>query len=220
MRKITPPQITVFLVYFTLAVALGLGSTWLLFGGMNLGDFRGVILVVAGAILIYLFAFAVYRVFLSLTPLTTGDLAPDSKEEFAAQVNILFYLIFFNSLIQTHFLPIPMLRLVYLTLGARLGSNTYGGVILDPPLTIVGRNCIIGHDAVLFAHAIEGVHFALATIEIGDNVTIGAHAIVMSDVRIGDGAIVSAGAVVGKGARIKAGEVWGGVPARLIRAAK
>ncbi len=218
MRKITVPQISVFLVYFTVAVALGLGSTWLLFGWMRLGDFRGVVLVAAGTVLIYLFAFAAYRLFLCITPLVTGDLAPGSKAEFAAQVNTLFYLIFFYSLTRTHFLPVPMLRLVYLALGARLGPNTYGGVILDPPLTIVGTNCIIGHDAVLFSHAIEGAHFSLAMIEIGDNVTIGAHALVMSDVHIGDGAIVSAGAVVGKGTRIRPGEIWGGIPARLIRA--
>jgi len=68
----------------------------------------------------------------------------------------------------------------------------------------------VGHDAALFAHAIEGTRFSLAAIHIGNNVTIGATAVVMSDVVIGDGAIVSAGAVVNKGTRIGAGEVWGG----------
>jgi acetyltransferase-like isoleucine patch superfamily enzyme len=48
-------------------------------------------------------------------------------------------------------------------------------------------------------------------------VTIGAHAIVMSDVEIADGAIVSAAAVVSKGTRIGPGEVWGGVPARRLK---
>jgi acetyltransferase-like isoleucine patch superfamily enzyme len=50
-------------------------------------------------------------------------------------------------------------------------------------------------------------------------VTIGTTAVVMSDVIIGDGAIVSAGAVVTKGSRIGAGEVWGGMPARRLKAA-
>ena len=63
-----------------------------------------------------------------------------------AQVNILFYLILFNTLIRTHFLPVPLMRLVYLALGAKLGHNTYSaGVLLDPPLTFVGDNCIIGN---------------------------------------------------------------------------
>lgn len=218
MRKITPLQIITFIFYFTVAVTSGVASTWLLFGSLPLGDFRGVVLVLVGVVLIYLFTFVVYRVFLRITPLVAGELPAGSAQEFAAQVNILFYLIFFNALIQTHFLPVPMLRLVYLALGAKLGANTFGGVLLDPPLTVVGSDCIIGYDAVLYAHAIEGDRFSLATIEIGDHVTIGAYAIVMSDVHIGDGAIVSAGAVVSKGTRINAGEIWGGIPARLIRA--
>jgi acetyltransferase-like isoleucine patch superfamily enzyme len=41
----------------------------------------------------------------------------------------------------------------------------------------------------------------------------------MSGVTIGDGAIVSAGAVVTKGSRIGKGEVWGGVPAKLLKPA-
>ena len=156
--------------------------------------------------------------FLKAMPLAEGELEPGSRAEFAAQVNILFYLLLFNSLIRTHFLPVPLMRLVYLALGARLGPNTYSaGTLLDPPLTEFGANCIIGHDAVLYAHAIEGSRFALARIRIGDGVTIGAMAVVMSGVAIGDGAIVSAGAVVLKDTKIGAGEVWGGVPARRLR---
>ncbi|SDA22723.1 Hexapeptide repeat of succinyl-transferase [Nitrosospira sp. Nsp18] len=47
--------------------------------------------------------------------------------------------------------------------------------------------------------------------------TIGATAVVMSGVTICDDAIVSAGAVVTKGSRIGKGEVWGGVPAKLLK---
>ena len=61
---------------------------------------------------------------------------------------------------------------------------------------------------------------SLSAIRIGDNVTIGAAAVIMSGVQIGDGAIVSAGAVVLKDSRIGAGEVWGGVPARRLRDAQ
>ena len=112
------------------------------------------------------------------------------------------------------------MRLVYLALGARLGENTYSaGTILDPPLTVIGDNSIIGHDAVLFSHAIEGRKFSLNSVHIGNNVTVGATAVIMSDVAVGDGAIISAGAIVTKGTRIGAGEVWGGVPARLLKRA-
>ena len=151
-------------------------------------------------------------------PLKEGELTEGSRQEFAAQVNILFYLLLFNSLIRTHFLPVPLMRLVYLALGARLGENTYSaGTLLDPPLTEFGANCIIGHDAVVISHAIEGSRFALYRTRIGNNVTIGATAVIMAGVNIGDGAIVSAGAVVLKGSRIGPGEVWGGMPAKCLK---
>ncbi len=218
MRKISLSQILFFQIPLLSAFGLGILTTVLLLGNLPLGDFRGVVLTLAGVIFIYLYAFLIYRIFLQVMPLTEGYLPEGSRQEFIAQVNVLFYLLLFNSLIRTHFLPVPLMRVVYLALGARLGDNTYSaGTILDPPLTIVGANTIIGHDAVLFSHAIEGRHFSLNAIRIGDNVTIGATAVIMSDVIIGDGAIVSAGAVVAKGTRIGPGEVWGGMPARLLK---
>ncbi len=63
---------------------------------------------------------------------------------------------------------------------------------------------------------IEGSRLAHYPVRIGNNVTIGAHAVVLSDVTIGDDAIVATGAVVKKGTRIGPGEVWGGVPATLL----
>lgn len=49
---------------------------------------------------------------------------------------------------------------------------------------------------------------------IGDDVWIGANAVVLPGVRIGDGAVIAAGAVVNTD--IPAQEIWGGVPARRI----
>lgn len=217
MRRISTAQILTFAGLLSLIVAMGIASTVVLLGRAPLGDFRGVVLTVAGVGLTYCWAFLVYRLFLALMPLKEGYLAEGSRNEFVAQVNILFYLFLFNSLIRTHFLPITLQRVIYIALGARLGPNTYSaGAILDPPLTRIGGNCIIGHDAVLFSHAIEGRDFSLAAIEIGNGVTVGSGAVIMSGVTIGDGAIVSAGAVVRKGTRIGPGETWGGVPARLL----
>ncbi len=218
MRKITPPHITLFFLLFGSILILGIATAYGLLGTLPLGDFRGVSVVGGAVVLIYLYAFAVYRLFLHFMPLKEGELAEGSREEFAAQVNILFYLMLFNSLIRTHFLPAPLMRLVYQALGTRMGANTYSvGTLLDPPLTEFGANCIIGHDAVLFCHAIEGRHFSLSRIRVGDNVTIGATAVIMPGVNIGDGAIVSAGAVVLKDTQIGPNEVWGGVPAKRLR---
>jgi acetyltransferase-like isoleucine patch superfamily enzyme len=220
MRAIKPGQVAFFMSLLALIVLLGAGTTALVFGGLPLGDFRGVLLLVIGVVLTYLYAFLVYRCFLLALPLREGEVAENSRHELVANVNILFYLLLFNSLIRTHFIPVPLLRLVYLALGAELGANTYSaGVLLDPPLTRIGSNTIIGHDAVIFAHVIEGSRLELKAVTIGDTVTIGATAVVMAGVRIGDNAIVSAGAVVTKDTQIAAGEVWGGIPARRLKAA-
>lgn len=218
MRNITSPQLTLFFLFFGSILILGITTAYGLLGILPLGDFRGITVVGGAVVFIYLYAFAVYRLFLHFMPLREGKLTEGSREEFTAQVNILFYLILFNSLIRTHFLPAPLMRLVYQALGSHMGANTYSvGALLDPPLTELGANCIIGHDAVLFCHTIEGKNFALARIRVGDNVTIGASAIIMPGVNIGDGSIVSAGAVVLKDTKIGSNEVWGGVPAKRLR---
>lgn len=217
MRKITTGQIVIFFTLFGFTISLAILTTKLLLGNVPLGDFRGITLVFAAIIFIYLYAFVVYRLFLYYMPLKQGEITEGSRDELAVQVDTLFYLILFYPLIRSHFIPVPLLRLIYLALGAHLGTNTYSaGVILDPPLTYIGNNSIIGHDAVLFSHAIEGQRFSLAAIHIGNNVTIGAKAIIMSDVVIDNDVIISAGAVVTKGTRIGAGEIWGGVPARRL----
>jgi len=217
MRKITPAQTAVFVLAFTAILLLAAGSTYMLVPRAVTGSFYGVICLLVFAVLFYLWAFVIYRLSHRFLPLVEGDLPEGSREEFAYQVDTLFRLVLFYPLIRTHFIPTPLMRLVYLALGARLGDNTYsGGAILDPALTELGANTIVGHDAVLFSHVIEGAHMALHRIHIGDNVTIGAKAVIMPGVVIGGGAIVSVAAVVTKGTRIGAGEHWGGTPARLL----
>lgn len=221
MREIGAREIIFFLCLLGAILVLGIASAaWLVacVPRHYLSDMRGVVLLAAAVVSSYLCAFAAYRLFLHLFPLHEGAAAPGSRAEFAANVNILFYLMLFNSLIRTHFLPLPLLRLVYLALGARLGHNTYSaGALLDPPLTIIGSNSIVGHDAVVFAHVIEGDRLELKPVVIGDGVTIGAHAVIMAGTRIGHGAIISVGAVLTKDSVVGAGEIWGGVPARLLK---
>lgn len=218
MKKISFWQISFFFFLLTIIILLGILTTKCLISFVNFYDFKGVVAAGSAVFFIYLYAFVIYRMFLYFVPLREGVLQTGSKEEFAAQVNILFYLLLFNTLIRTHFIPVPVMRLIYLALGARLGENTYSaGTLLDPPLTEFGDNCIIGHDAVVFCHAIEGQHFALSRVKVGNNVTIGAMAVIMAGVTIEDGAIISAGAVVTKGCHIGFKEIWGGVPAKRIK---
>jgi acetyltransferase-like isoleucine patch superfamily enzyme len=124
----------------------------------------------------------------------------------------------FDGLTHSRLLPVPLMRLVYRVLGARMGSNSYSaGLILDPIFVTIGANSIIGDAALLVPHVIEGGKLGHFPIVIGDNVTIGAHAIILPGVVIGDDVIIAAHSMVAKGARIRSGELWAGVPARRLR---
>lgn len=218
MRKISVGPIVVFTLIFCLTMSLAIVTTNTLLGSVPMGDFRGITLVVAALLFLYVYSIIVYRLFLYIMPLKEGYIEEGSKEEFGHNIYILFFLILFRPLIGTKLIPIPVTRVIYLCLGARLGSNTYSaGTILDPPLTLIGANTIIGHDAVLYSHAIEGRRLSNAAIHIGDNVTIGAKSVIMSGVEIDDGAIIAAGSVVLKDTQIGPDELWGGVPARCLR---
>jgi acetyltransferase-like isoleucine patch superfamily enzyme len=217
MRRITPGQSLAFGLLMVVAVAVGAALTGAIIDLLPPGDFRGVIGVVLGVVLIYLASIALCRLFLHFYPLREGAIAKGSQAESRYHVYLLFYLVLFQPLTRSLLLPVPLMRLVYLALGARLGENTYSaGVILDPPLTQVGSNSIIGHDAVLFSHAVEGDDLSLAAIRIGNNVTIGAKAVIMPGVTIQDGAIVAVSSVVTKGTHIGHGELWAGIPARRM----
>lgn len=217
MRKISAAQILVFAVIFTVVIVLALTTDLLLFGALPLGDFRGVALSVMALLLLYVYALAAYRLFLWARPLPVGEIPVGSPAEFTYHVYLLFFLILFYPLMRSGAVPVPLMRLVYRALGARLGDNTYSsGIILDPRFVDIGSNSIVGQFALLVPHVIEGAKLAHYPIRIGSNVTIGAHACVLSGVIIGDNAIVATGAVVAKGTEIGANEIWGGVPARLL----
>ena len=219
MRKIGAGEILLFLTLLMLILGLGWLTTAWLFHWLPSGDFRGIICVVAGIFLVYAYGLLVYRGFLLVMPLREGEIAVNSRDEVGYHVYLLFYLILFYPLMRGGFIPVPLMRLIYCALGARLGENTYSsGIILDPPFVDIGANTIVGQYALLVPHVIEGERLAHYRIRIGNNVTIGAHAVVLSGVSIGDNAIVATGAIVSKNSQIGANEVWGGVPARRLRA--
>ena len=77
---------------------------------------------------------------------------------------------------------------------------------------IVGKNCHIGAGAVL-AGVIEPA--SAKPVTIGDNVLVGANAVILEGVHVGDDAVVGAGAVVLQD--VPAGAVAVGNPARIIK---
>lgn len=172
----------------------------------------------AGAVLVQLYGALVYRLFLRAWPLAQGDIAAGSAQEAVCQVHVLFHLILFNTVVRSGLLPIPLMRLVYLALGAKLGAGSYSsGIICDPLFVRVGARSILGEGTLLVPHVIERRRLAHFAITIGNDVTVGAHAVILAGASIGDGALIAANSVVLKGATIGPGEVWGGSPARPLK---
>lgn len=103
-----------------------------------------------------------------------------------------------------------------INIGAVIGEGTMidMGAILGGRAT-VGKNSHIGAGAVL-AGVIEPP--SATPVTIGDNVLVGANAVILEGVKVGDGAVVAAGAIVIED--VPAGAVVGGVPARIIKSAE
>jgi hypothetical protein len=219
MRKIGPAAIIVFLSLLTLILALAIASAWLVHApAASLGAFLPIFQCVFAIALVYLYGMAIHRFFLFLTPLHSGAIEAESRQEFTYHVYVLFYLILFNTLIRSGAVPIPIMRLIYQGLGARLGPNTYSsGIIYDPLFVSIGADSVVGESALLIPHVIEGERLGHFPIVIGDKVTVGAHAIILAGVTIGNNAIIAANSLVTKGTTVNSGEVWGGSPARRLR---
>ena len=105
-------------------------------------------------------------------------------------------------------------RLMGMKVGARTQINT--AVVADCNLISIGDDTVIGGDATLIAHAVEGPNLVTAPVKIGDRVTVGLMSVIMPGCEIGDGAILAANAVLKKGTIIGPTEIWGGVPAKKI----
>lgn len=109
--------------------------------------------------------------------------------------------------------------LFYRGMGARIDATLLlgNGVKLPEPWALsIGKHVHLGDEAVLSGHKVERNVVTLDTIEIGNQVLVGARTIVFPGVKIGDGAVIGANSVVTRGTEIGAGETWSGNPARKI----
>lgn len=100
-----------------------------------------------------------------------------------------------------------------INIGAEIGNKSMidMGAVLGGR-AIVGKNSHIGANAVL-AGVVEPA--SAQPVRIGDNVVVGANAVVLEGVQVGDNAVVGAGAIVTKD--VAANEVVAGVPAKVLK---
>ncbi|MHA1959301.1 MAG: DapH/DapD/GlmU-related protein [Candidatus Thorarchaeota archaeon] len=101
-------------------------------------------------------------------------------------------------------------RLLYIYFGAKIGRGTVvgGGHILTPDRLVIGKNCIIGYGSLLCPHMYDGDRLYIKTIKLGNNVTVGGHAMVFAGAEVGDNSIVAANSVVGKDRVIPPNSIW------------
>ncbi|APU71783.1 2,3,4,5-tetrahydropyridine-2,6-dicarboxylate N-acetyltransferase [Companilactobacillus crustorum] len=100
-----------------------------------------------------------------------------------------------------------------INIGAEIGAKTMidMGAVLGGR-AIVGKNSHIGANAVL-AGVVEPA--SAQPVRVGDNVIIGANAVVLEGIQVGDNAVVGAGAVVTKD--VAPGSVVAGIPAKILK---
>ncbi|MHA1935524.1 MAG: acyltransferase [Candidatus Thorarchaeota archaeon] len=94
--------------------------------------------------------------------------------------------------------------------GAKIGDGTIigNGRLFNPERTIIGDNCMFGYDAILSGHVYEGGKLYLMTVKLGNNVTVGANAVVLPGADIGDNVVVGANTVVPKDKVIPPNTIW------------
>lgn len=102
--------------------------------------------------------------------------------------------------------------------GARIGRGVWINslALMDHDLLEIGDGSVIGSDAHVSGHVVEGGILKTAAVRIGRGVTIGVGSVVQIGVEIGDGAQVGALSVVPKGTRLEAGGVYAGAPVHRL----
>lgn len=109
------------------------------------------------------------------------------------------------------------------------GSGGSAIVLSSRAQIVIGQNVKLGVNTRVFDHDFHSLDAATRRtradqaqlqgrpVHIGDDVFVGAHTMILKGVTIGPRAVIAAGAVVTKD--VPADEVWGGNPARCLRAA-
>lgn len=115
----------------------------------------------------------------------------------------------------------PMWTLYLRMNGARLGRRVYVNslAVSDHNLLDFGDDVVVGGDAHLSGHTVEGGVVKTGHVVLGDGVTVGLGSVIDIDVRIGPHAQIGALSLVPKHARLAGGQTYVGVPVRVLHPA-
>ena len=118
-----------------------------------------------------------------------------------------------------HFVPSFVSNIYYRVCGAKIGKNTQINThrLNDPFLIRIDDDCVIGGGATFNGHLVEKGQMVFAPIHMHKGSLVGTGAIVQPGVIVGADAVVASEALIPKYRTSPAGEVWGGLPAKLIR---
>jgi acetyltransferase-like isoleucine patch superfamily enzyme len=114
----------------------------------------------------------------------------------------------------------PFQTLFYRMMGAKVGEgvNINTGGLADLSMLEMGDHVLVGGGVALICHAAERGLLRLAPTKLGNNVVIGLGSVVMPGCEFGDGSSVAPMSFVAKGTKVPPRGVWGGNPARDLRA--
>lgn len=95
-------------------------------------------------------------------------------------------------------------------IGGGLCISHVGGVVLHPRV-VIGKNCDLSHQVTIGTAGLGRT----AVPRIGNNVSIGAGAVLIGDIQIGDGAHIAANSLVNRD--VPPGATVMGVPAKIVK---
>ncbi|MDP2339684.1 MAG: DapH/DapD/GlmU-related protein [Deltaproteobacteria bacterium] len=126
---------------------------------------------------------------------------------------------FANEMFLKHFKGTPMLNIWFTLLGAKIGKRVSinSVLIFDWNLITIEDDVVVGGDAVLMAHSLEGGQMRMRPVRLGKKSMIGGNAKVMPGCVLGEGAVLGASSLLTKGIEIPAGHMWGGIPAKFLK---
>lgn len=111
-----------------------------------------------------------------------------------------------------------LLKTYFKFMGLKAGKNCViqSIRISDFDLISIGDNSLIGFDAVINGHAIDGNYILRDKVKIGSNVVIGQFSIISPGVIIEDNVVLGANSFVPKKTLLAANKIYGGVPVKEI----